>query len=383
MNHMNWSSSESGTFLLLSLVIGMTLQQSQSTSADEPSRRLFLAEAPAAWARYSAAMQCVQGTAHNYWVDRATGEGDHRIDWQFSVCGDNGSAELRQQAGDDTGMTHGYGRNSDYCFGVKQSPGNPGWMMTSVNDVDPNSFPSGLSRPIVEFARNIATAPVYLGRMPLSTVIADESFQLDDVREISEDGRRLLEVTFHSDLEFGRAAHVRRGRLMFDRLNDCILVQGKLECVWPASREYGTIDISTVVGELPGGLPFYRSYREHILGHSDPSESRKTASMTPEQVGEIIRTTGGWETDMEFGWEYRELRRVDRIPDSAFRLTRYGLPEPAGKTNSGGKTNPWIARIVVLNLVLLLVVSALVAARRTMTGRKEALSEPGSGADSV
>ena len=205
--------------------------------------------------------------------------------------------------------------NAGYAASLKRSKSNSGDFVLERISEDPQGPFPGYTKSISFWTSPEISPHFYAGSTPLSQFVVDSHSRVVKVSKISEKGRELVRLDFndlHEDAKAGMRSE-NSGWLILDPSRCwCVLRTKTLSKV--TSKGVHTTSIENEVEfetvDHPSGFPLVKTKTSRSMLHTYRGKEAKTNS----------RST----TDYE--WEVN-----DRVPDSEFTLTAFGLPEPGSE----------------------------------------------------
>jgi hypothetical protein len=317
-----------------------------STLGAEPSgndlRRRFLAEAPARWADYLEQSKLLQGQEVRDFsllaTDKATGQPDKCTDITTVTWKTNGQdmsyrfVQDRSENGKVVSKRNKfYCLNSRYGFILDAAPPNDNfsWILFRLSQNDERD--QFKQQHFANAGPSVAGLLVRLWNMPLKELIEMPQFQLTTFQTMKSENDELVEVVFEFKYKENEEEQLRRDAKRSYKAGRLLLDPNRFWCVresevyWKFAGTPGVTRTRCVeMGTARNSLP----WPKHIV-------------------------VEGEDGDVKTRQEIKcELDVPSPLPGAEeFRMSHYGLPEPAGVT--WPKPTPWYLWFIAMGVVCL------------------------------
>jgi len=195
--------------------------------------------------------------------------------------------------------------NADYGFSIGRARKDATFTIGGLEQITDRRNLSEKMRDVVDYSRSFAISNWFINDEPLDRLVESSTFKLIDAEEIEWKGIKAVRVTFerpdkqHVLFDFGPSY------LICDTSRHWAILEYELK-VGPTSIHHVELDF----GEAINGFPIPKKSFRRSFGTQDAESIRRTICDI-----EVLRTS---------------------IPDSEFRLSHYGLPEPVFSAPSRG-----------------------------------------------
>ena len=196
-------------------------------------------------------------------------------------------------------------RNADYAFLIKRIGKDARF---TIGGVEPNISESDISAKIseaVDNARAFAIGNWFVNSEPLDRLVASPAFRLIDAEEIDWKGTKAVKVEFERPDTRDVLRDFGPSYLICDTSQHWAILEYELK-VGPTAIQHVEMDF----GEAINGFPIPKKMVRRAFGTQDVESVRRIVCEV-----ELLRTS---------------------VPDSEFRLSHYGLPEPVFTASSRG-----------------------------------------------
>lgn len=292
-----------------------------STAASWTAEQLIDEAVIRKWEDYERFARKLQGTMrHTAVVSEVGGAKEQRINRLVFKQNQNCASRSWSSSKENENSTeHVSIANPQYAADLKRSGANLGNVVLERFSEIPQRPKRG-EKSVFEQVLSAVSPHFYLhSTIPLSQILVDPRFKILKMSKITENGRELVRMDFRdvdesqSNARF-RHVFVNSGWVDLDPSRCWCIVRQKI------SREFTTNGKRQTYGEHEAEL----STVVHPSGF--PLVKKMTSRGTLHLYRDGKETTKNNRITADYEWEVN-----DRVPDSEFTLTAYGLPEPGGE----------------------------------------------------
>jgi|GEM_PF-6968424 len=287
---------------------------------DDQLKQRFLSEAPAKWADLERLSEHVEGVYTEKVSSTVPGKPPEFVRSKFTVNGKNVKAEI--ELGEKATNVRVESSNPKYFFKLARPQFSPEYAIEFLERADSSpdpEFRKDANHAVREHVSRIFCSWYLLGR-PISDWVKDPAFKIENVESVENEGHDLVRVVFeYSPKDKPEVQRLLSGSaLVFDPGGYWSIREIKVK------RNWGTVATKLSYGDTADGFPYVKASDEVL----DDGKNQLSTTLTFEK------------------FERKE------VPESAFTLTAYNLPEPDFNGGYRSTTFYWyLAFAVILGFV--------------------------------
>jgi hypothetical protein len=305
-------------FVAVFLNVGSWCQAQVKVGETNDLRDRLFSEAPGKWKEYLSIASRLQGSVRGVW-DVGHSQTKLHGEWERLIRQNEHCASVLLQNVTDkeesTPPQEGSGLRgigdqmivvgSGYSFFLFRPEKEKPWAINGIlkgNKIDVEGIP------IRDDILSHVAMPLRLDDLDLPSLLNSKGFSISRVKEITRDGRKLVEAGFHYPHELDKPGKffisVQGGTMVLDPENYWCLTEYAADCLW---------------GNAEGKLTANFEYRRTANGIPIISRVSKVHKIQYQREG-----AGGGKTEVTF-----DLSLPTELPrDEEFLISRFGFPEP-------------------------------------------------------
>ena len=284
-----------------------------AAQAQSPSAYLerLNSEALPQWVQYKQYANKITGTIKAGGRTKGRGDNEDYSAWEYHVRQNPRSALLQidqtvRDADDTRPVSKVFGCNSRYSFQVDRRTRDSDWLVQSyIPDDRDGTTVTNEKKPIRDVIFEMVGPQFMVYNIPLPSIVSDPRWSVTGMTDESRNGKHIVRLTFEFDNPIDDKTFttpLQGGSLLLDPKHDWCIREATLRLKW-------------INGE---GLADSRlDFKAGSGGHLLPTQFMRSRKLNASETYVVTRDFDLRDND-------------DSIPDTAFTLSAFGLPEPVG-----------------------------------------------------
>jgi hypothetical protein len=289
----------------LLLILGLLLTSTSHAFADAKLVERVKVEAPKGWEDYAMASKMYQGQVFVEKVDNKTQEKLWAFEYNFKRNGCWLVTTSKGLVKNRNAVT--VGKNSKYAFKLQQNNPEDGWALVAFDSVPADGISNvvGLDCENHKKFSDTALAPLYLYSTYLPDLLPMPGVTIVDARPRDVDGARLIECAISYNPPQKSQTPIRKATVLLDPEHMWILRGYSFDGEW--SNAKGMVTAELVYARLDESPILKKIIRHDLMEGVGPGSDGTCSS--------------------------HFMMSTIAAPESEFKLSAFGLPEPEGENN--------------------------------------------------